>query len=69
MNADGAIDDETVNDNKDRNKILATIVAITFDFIEAYPEKAIFFTGSTKERTRLYRMALSINLGYLKQTF
>lgn len=66
---DGNIDDQIKNDNKDRNKILATIAAIVYEFTAKRPEKMVFFTGSTIERTRLYRMALTINLAELSQDF
>jgi hypothetical protein len=69
LNKDGSIDDETTNDNKDRNKILATIAATVYEFTAAYPDKIIFFCGTTAERTRLYRMALTVNLEELKKDF
>ena len=66
---DGSIDDATTNDNKDRDKILATIAQIVYDFTAIYPDKYIFFTGSTKERNRLYRMAITLNFDELAKTF
>lgn len=68
-NKDGSIDDETTNDNKDRNKILATVAATVYEFTAQYPDRIVFFCGSTPERTRLYRMALTINLEQLKSDF
>ena len=65
----GSIDDVTTNDNKDRDKILATVAAAVLDFTERYPERYVFFTGSSIERTRLYRMALTINYKELAETF
>src|SRR5687768_1095395 len=62
---DGDIDDLVKNNNNDRNKILATIAAAVYEFTAKYPGKRIYFTGSTPERTRLYRMALSLNLDEL----
>src|SRR5579885_1282710 len=62
LSDDGSIDDHVRNDNKDRNKILATVAATVYEFSSRYPEKLILFTGSTSERTRLYRMALANNL-------
>ncbi len=62
LNEDRSIDDLAVNDNKDRNKILATVVYAVSLFYRKYPDKWIFFAGSTPERTRLYRMAISLNL-------
>jgi hypothetical protein len=69
LGKDGSVDDETTNDNKDRNKILATVAASVYEFSSLYPDKFIFFCGTTTERTRLYRMALAINLEYLKKDF
>jgi hypothetical protein len=58
---DGHIDDHIKNDNLDRNKILATVAAAVYEFSARYPDKSIFFTGSTPSRTRLYRMAITNN--------
>jgi hypothetical protein len=69
ITTDGSIDDFTTNNNKDRDKILATIAAIVFDFTSCFPKCYIFFVGSTKERTRLYRMAIVLNLEELNKTF
>jgi hypothetical protein len=69
LNKDGSIDDETTNDNKDRNKILATVAATVYEFTAEYPDKIIFFCGTTAERTRLYRIALTVNLEDLKKDF
>lgn len=66
---EGSIDDRTTNNNKDRDKILATIAAIVYDFTTRFPDCYIFFSGSTNDRTRLYRMAISINLEELAKTF
>ena len=66
---DGGIDDMVRNDNQDRNKILATIAATVYEFTAVYPDKMVFFSGSTPERTRLYRMAISMNLIELQSDF
>lgn len=65
----GNIDDQARDDNKDRNKILATIVTILKVFFDKYPDKWVFFRGSTPERTRLYRMAITLNLEELSTEF
>lgn len=64
-----SLDDITVNDNKDRNKILATVAHSINLFCDKHPEKWIYFSGSTPERTRLYRMAISVNLEELSEKF
>lgn len=69
INEDGEIDDYNISDNGDRNKILATIVNVVDDYTKKYPNRWIIFRGSTKERTRLYRMAIGINLEELAVKF
>ena len=65
----GGVDDYTRNDNKDRNKIMATVADIVYEFTARYPDKYVFFKGSTPGRTRLYRMALSLNFSLLNIDF
>lgn len=65
----GEIDDLIRNNNQDRNKILATIAATVYEFTSKYPSKMVFFSGSTAERTRLYRMAITKNLKELEVDF
>jgi hypothetical protein len=67
--SNGDVDDTIKNDNKDRNKVLATVAAAAYEFTSKYPEKLIFFTGSPPERTRLYRMALTNNFDLLNLDF
>lgn len=63
------IDDYRISDNGDRNKILATVVYVVGLYTEKYPDRLILFRGSTKERTRLYRMVIGINLEELSEKF
>ena len=65
LREDGSFDDHVKNNNKDRNKILATVAAAVYEFTARNPDKYVLFTGSTPERTRLYRMAIANNLGEL----
>lgn len=69
VDENGELDDRTVSDNGDRNKILATIFYVVDAYTKKYPERWIAFRGSTKERTRLYRMAVGINLEELSKKF
>jgi len=66
---DGSIDDIIKNNNKDRNKVLATVAATIYEFTTKHPDKFIFFKGSTPERTRLYRMAITNNIKELAIDF
>lgn len=63
------LDDSIITNNGDRNIILATVAKSVYIFTEKYPERMIFFKGSTLGRTRLYRRAISINLEELSETF
>lgn len=60
LNEYGEIDDYSISDNGDRNKILATVVDVVKVYTAKYPDQLIFFRGSTQERTRLYRMAVDL---------
>lgn len=63
------INDSSISNNGDRNKILATLAKVVQLYITKYPERWIYFQGSTKERTRLYRMAIGLNLEELSKKF
>jgi hypothetical protein len=63
------IDDFKISDNGDRNKILATVVYVVEFYTNKYPERWILFRGSTNQRTRLYRMAIGLNLEELSAKF
>lgn len=69
MKEDGTIDDQASNNNGDRNKVLNTVATIVFEFTESIPGCFILFAGSTAARTRLYRMAITINLFYITAIF
>jgi hypothetical protein len=55
----GNIDDVVISNNKDSEKVLATVVATVYAFTDKYPDAWIYATGSTKSRTRLYRMGIA----------
>jgi hypothetical protein len=63
------VDDTTINDNGDRDKILATIAQAIKIFTRSYPENYVYFTGNSSSRNRLYRMAISVNLKELSKEF
>jgi hypothetical protein len=65
----GELDDLTISNNGDRNKILATIVKVVVEYSYKFPNRYIFFQGSTEQRTRLYRIAVSLNLEELSEIF
>ena len=55
----GDIDDKIISNNGDSEKVLATVVASVYAFTDKYPTAWVYATGSTKARTRLYRMGIS----------
>jgi hypothetical protein len=55
----GNIDDTVISNNGDSEKVLATVVASVYAFTDKYPDVWIYATGSTKSRTRLYRMGIT----------
>src|SRR5690554_1018587 len=61
------IDDKTVSNNGDSEKVLATVVATVYAFSDKYPDSWIFATGSTKARTRLYRMGITRYIDEIKK--
>lgn len=58
----GEIDDLNVSDNKDRDKVLATVASTVLEFMKRFPCAFIFARGSTPARTRLYQIAITANL-------
>jgi hypothetical protein len=63
------IDDITISNNGDFEKILATVASSAYIFSETYPDRLIFFKGSSAARTRLYRRALAKEFKYISETF
>ena len=57
---DNELNDYTVTDNGDRNKVLATVASIVDAYTKRFPDRWIIFRGSTAERTRLYRIAIGL---------
>ena len=67
--SDGEFDDEAVSNNKDANKILATVIQTILVFFETYPTKTVFLTGSTPARTRLYQIIINREASMLSEQF
>ena len=55
----GNIDDKVVSDNGDGEIVLSTVVATIHKFFEKHPHAQVYLSGSTKSRTRLYRIAIN----------
>ncbi|MEP7371749.1 MAG: hypothetical protein ABI675_00075 [Chitinophagaceae bacterium] len=53
------INDLSITNNADRDKVLATVAATVMEFMREHPGAIIFATGSTASRTRLYQMGIA----------
>jgi len=65
----GEIDDTIISNNEDSEKVLATVVATVYAFTDKYPDTWIYAIGSTKARTRLYRMGITKFLSEVYEDF
>jgi hypothetical protein len=65
----GFISDLTVSNNGDSQKVLATVAATLYTFTNENPDAVVIATGSTKARTRLYRMGITNNLEEIEKDF
>src|SRR5262245_19053590 len=54
------IEDYSISNNGDRDKILVTLINIIDRYTSRFPERWIYFKGNTEAKSRLYRMAISI---------
>jgi hypothetical protein len=69
ITTDGDVDVYKRSNNGDRGRILATIAKAVKRYTEGYPDRWVHFTGSTDERTRLYRIAIGLHLDELSVSF
>ena len=65
----GDIDDLAVSNNGDSEQVLATVVSAVYSFTEVNPEFWVYATGSTKSRTRLYRMGITKYIDQIEKDF
>ena len=65
----GDLNDLSISNNGDSEKVLATVVSAVYAFTDYYPNSFVFATGSTKARTRLYRMGLTKYLNEVAKDF
>ena len=65
----GKLKDLSVSNNKDRNKILATVAATALEFSNHFPGCRIYARGSDLVRTRLYQMGIAANFEEINKYF
>lgn len=58
------VDDLINTNNQDSQKVLGTVADTVIDFLTNHPNAAVFASGSTASRTRLYQMNI---LSYWKE--
>ena len=56
---DGKINDKSVSNNNDTEKVLATVISAVYAFFDKNPNCFLYATGSSKSRTRLYRIGIT----------
>lgn len=56
---DGKLDDISISNNGDSEKVLATVISAVYAFFDKNPNCFLYATGSTKSRTRLYRIGIT----------
>jgi len=65
----GGINDKSITNNGDSQKVLATVASTVYAFTNRYPDAWVHATGSTSVRTRLYRMGITTNLIEISEDF
>jgi len=53
------VDDLSVSNNQDTQKVLATVAKTVLNFMQNHPTAIVMAKGSTPSRTRLYQMGIS----------
>lgn len=69
VDENGEINDTVITNNHDSRKVLATVALTVLKFYEKHPDCYVFVTGSTKTRTRLYRIGITNNLAEIGNDF
>lgn len=66
---DDRVDGDIITNNGDIKKVMATIGRIVLLYTSQFPEREIFASGSTRDRSRLYQMLVSNNLEEIEKDF
>lgn len=65
----GEIDDAVVSNNGDSEQVLSTVISAVYAFTDRERDAWVYATGSTKSRTRLYRIGITKYLDEVRQDF
>src|SRR5882757_9613748 len=63
------IDDRSITNNGDTEKVLATLAAIVVDFATIFPQAMIHAMGSNPARTRRYQMGINKMLEEIEEIY
>ncbi len=66
---DGSVDDASNSNNGDIIRVLATVIHILKEFTNIHFHVKVVFTGSTEERTALYRRILKMYFSEFSKDF
>ncbi|PWV51395.1 hypothetical protein [Chitinophaga sp. S165] len=69
IDANGELNDNSISDNGDRDKILSTVAYIVDVYLKEYPDRWVYFKGNIPSKMRLYRIAIGSNLEWLLSKF
>lgn len=61
----GRLSDSTRSANGDMEQVFLTVGNCLFEFFRKHPDATVYFKGSDKVRTRVYRVTLSKRENYL----
>ena len=64
-----SINDITITNNNDSQKVLSTVASTLYLFTEKHPNVWIYAIGSNTARTRLYRIGITTNLEAILEDF
>lgn len=65
----GELNDLVITNNGDSQQVLSSVASSVYAFTRRYPDAWIYAKGSTKVRTRLYRIGITNNLIEIKKDF
>ncbi|HWZ23586.1 MAG TPA: hypothetical protein VNW06_13075 [Cytophagaceae bacterium] len=68
-NETGKMNYKVITNNGDSEKNLATVVSAIYAFTDKYPDVMVYATGSTRARTRFYRMGINKYLNEVNKDF
>lgn len=67
--AEGKVDDYAVSNNRDRDKILATVASTIIAYTDVHGKVPVYAQGNTPAKTRLYQMGINANLRDIENLF